>query len=766
MRQGIITLSLMLLFVAACSRTETKPVDSSTQPAIDTDKYLVQNNSDADGEVASNATREAILKELEDLTGKLSAAKDLNEAFKLAEAIEDLGMQVAPELQAKVKLMPALPRIAGWRAVWTLGSLSNGGWDAGVKGLLEIVTSDADMAIRVAAAEVLGAIASTRHEELLRAALKDKVFDPEVRVQLAVALWRSSKDTTATSVLRELLGSDNDAFKIRAALALGEINQITQDAKPLLELLAEEPTIRGRIAKRALDYERAIKRFEAAMEGRLPGQEKVERIDTKLLDTVEKMIKERYIYPDAIAGRKLLYAAASGMLDGFDPYTCLLEDNQLRDAGEIRRFAVPTLGLLLGSARMNERSQTRLIRVLSVKPGSPAQQAGIRPGDRIYRVVRGVTPARVHELRRKDDLPYDDNPFQLLPLDEAVSQFQGAMGTTLGINIMRDGWLLSRWVHLTHQAPAYEAVTSEMLPGGIGMIHVVELNASSPTKVKEGLEALRKQELKTLILDLRDCAGGSVDAATQVASLFLPKDTLVTLSMGRSVELAPRTEYKTSGDGDLKLSITVLVNGGTADAGEVLAGALQEHKRAKVAGTRTFGRAIVQELIPLNGSELEQDARQMSLLLTVARFMGPVSGMPWYDRGVTPDTELKPRLFEGWIYDELEAAQENPAFSAYMDKLMSGDKVKLIELAKGDGRKTDGYAGFAELEKQLGLKASSEDLRFLVRQHLRLRLLTEGTDVPRVDLQEDDVFTGAVKAAAEAAGIDLSEIPEYAMLKR
>lgn len=766
MRQGLFTLFAMLLFVAACSRTETKPQDRQTPPAVDTDHYLVQNSGNGDGEVARSATREALLKELEELTTKLAAAKDLNEAFKLAESIEDLGMEAAPELQAKVKTMPVLPRIAGWRAVWTLGSLSNGGWDAGVKGLLEIVKGENEIAVRVAAAEVLGAVASTRHEQLLREALKDKVFDPEVRVQLAVALWRSSKDTTATSVLRELLASDNDAFKIRAALALGEINQITQDAKPLLEMLADEPTLRGRIAKRALDYERAIKRFEAAMEGRLPGTEKVDSIDTKLLDTVEKMIKERYIYPDAIAGRKLLYAAASGMLEGFDPYTCLLEDNQLRDAGEIRRFAVPTLGLLLGSAKLNARSQTRLTRVLSVKPGSPAQKAGIRAGDRIYRVVRGVSAKRVHELRRKDDLPDETTPFQLLPLDEAVSQFQGALGTTLGISIMRDGWLLSRWVHMTHSAPDFEPVTTEMLPGGIGMIHVVELNASSPVKVREGLEALKKEGLKTLILDLRNCAGGSVEAATQVAASFLPKGTLVTLSIGRSPELAPRTEYRTATDGDSKLSLTVLVDGGTADSGEVLAGALQEHGRAKVAGTKTFGRAIVQELIALNGTELEQDARQMSLLLTVARFMGPVSGMAWYDRGVTPDTELTPRLFEGWIYDELEAAYENPVFSAFMDKLMSLEQDKLLALAKGDGRKTEGYPGFAELEKQLALKAGSEELRFLVRQQLRVRLLAKGADVQLVDLQEDDVFTGTVKAAAAAAGIDLSEIPEYAMLKR
>ncbi|MCA8920011.1 MAG: hypothetical protein KDB32_13100, partial [Planctomycetes bacterium] len=414
-----------VMLIGACSqKNQPEPESATVLNRSDIENHVVQNDNSSDGEVASKATKEALLKEMDGAVKQLAKAKTLDESFRIAESLENLGRDIAPELQERVKTLPELPRIAGWRAVWTLGSINNNGWDKAIDGLLAIVVGDGDVAVRVSSAEVLGALASTRHEEKLSKALNDQVFTPEVKVQLAVALWRSSKDIEATKVLREMLKSENDSFKIQAALALGEINQLTSDAKPILEMIADEPTLRGRTAKRALDYERAIKRFEAALENKLPGQEKVEKIDTRLLDSVEQMIKERYIYPDAVSGRKLLYAAASGMLEGLDPYTCLLEDNQLRDAGEIRRFAVPTLGIMLGSAKMDEKREIRLIRVLSVRPGGPAELAGIRPGDRIYRVLRGVTEQQIHDLRLdSSDLPDESHPFQTLPLDEAISEF-------------------------------------------------------------------------------------------------------------------------------------------------------------------------------------------------------------------------------------------------------------------------------------------------------------------------------------------------------
>jgi carboxyl-terminal processing protease len=756
-----------LVCVVACSRSKPQPAPESTDTREHVDKVLVQATGD-NGATADKATREGLLVELDGLMERLHKAENLAAAFRIVEKIEDLGQSVAPTLQERVPKLAPVPRIAGYRAIWTLGSLENDGWDTGVKGLLGMVTGEGEIAHRVAAAEVLGAVASTRHEAILRKALNEQVFEPEVRVQLAIALWRSNRDPAATKVLNDLLSSDNDSFRIMAALALGEINQLTADSTPILEKLADEPTMRGRAAKRALDFGRAMKRFDAAMAGNYPGQPKVEPIDVRLLDNLQRMIRERYIYPDAVSGKKLIYAAASGMLEGLDPYTCLLEDNQLRDAGEIRRFAVPTLGLMLGSARLQENRQIRLTRVLSVKPDSPADRAGLQPGDRIYRVVRGVTPAAVHKLRADSSGLGDEVvPFQELPLDEAITQFQGAVGTTIGMQTFRDGWLLSRWVHVTHEKPEFEAVSHEMLPGNIGMVHVVELNAASPPQVKAAVAELREKKAVALILDLRSCAGGSVEAATQVAGLFLANDTLVSYSMGRSAELAPKVEHRTSNaEADVATPLVVLVNGGTADAGEVLAGALREHQRARIAGQKTFGRAIVQELIPLSAKELDEDGRAAALLLTVARYHGPVSGVAWYDRGVEPDVTLTPRLFEGWIYDQFEQATEG-ALPAYLDTLFKDTELdKLKKLATGDARNPAAWPGLDELYTKLGLQFEKEDLRYLVRREVRARLIEQEAGINQADLQEDYMFTGAVKEAARLAKIDLTEIPEYAIISK
>ncbi|MDC1141535.1 S41 family peptidase [Planctomycetota bacterium] len=771
MKRILVFAAAALLF-GACSNKTDSATRAETDDRSQFDTALLQKDG-AGAEAARKASRKELEDQLNILIPKLKVTTTLQEAFRVGEAIQDLGKDAGPMLQKRLVFLENNAKIAGARALWHLDV-----WDPAINELLTLAigvnsvdaegnqTISTPVEVRVAAAEVLGALASIRHEKMLRTALKESIFQPEVKIQLAVALWRSAKDVEATRILREMLKSDNDTFKIAAALALGEINQLTNDAKEVLEIIAEEPTLRGRTARRSLEYERAIQRFEAAIENRLPGQPKVGRIDTKLLDALEEMIKARYIYPDAIAGRKLLYAAANGMLNGMDPYSVLLEDGQLRHAAEIKRFSVPTLGLNLGSKKLNEDSNVRLMQVLSVVPGGPADKAGLRSGDRIYRVLRNVTADRVHEIRKdSSDLPNEKVSLQSLPLDESIVQFQGVPGTQFGLQVMREDWLLTRWIHIQHAEFETEAVTHEMLPANLGLIRVNELSASSSAKVAAAVKELSDGGAKALILDLRNSAGGSAEAAAKVAGEFLPKDTLVTYSMGRSIKLAPSKEYRTTTETQTKLPLTVIVNGGTCDGAEILAGALKDYGRAILAGSNTFGRSIVQELIALQSEELKEDKKQASLLLTVARYYSPKSELAFYDRGVAPDIELKAHLFEGWIYDELEAATESADFEAYMTKLLTGESATLAALANADGRDAAKYDGLAKLHEKLGLHTEVEELRYLVRHTLRERLKANGVKIYKTDLQEDTVFGQALKAAAESAKIDLSGIPEYESLK-
>jgi carboxyl-terminal processing protease len=619
-----LTLFAAAIVLAACSPSAPAPAAKATLGVSterdNLDGVVVQTGGD-NGEAAKAAAKAEKVANLKKLLERLGKAENLNDSFTISEEIEDLGKDVKDELIAGLKDMAPIPRIAGLRALYTCT-----GYDESVSGLLALVIAEGDNSMRVAAAEVLGTVASERHAKLLTEAINKQVFEPEVRVQLALALWNSARDIEAKKVLRGMLTADNESFRIAAALALGETQDFT-DAKPILEILAEEPTVRGRVARRMLEWEKEIKRLEAVLQDNIPGEKKPEKIDTRLLDTVQGMIQERYIYPDNVSGRKLLYAAASGMLDGFDPYTCLLEDNQLRDAAEIRRFAVPTLGITLGKVRIRATRRERVTVVLAVVPGSPADKAGIRPLDRIFRVLKDITPERVNQLRVSDrDLPFDEHALQTLPLDEAITRFKGAVGQTCALQFRRDKWLLSRWVHMVHEAPVEEPVLFETLPGGFGMIHVHDLSATAPAKIGEALAAFKTAGVKGIMLDLRGAAGGSVEAATQIAGYFLKKGSLVTYSIGRSEQLAPKTDYKTAGETpDVATPVVVITDSGTADAAEVLAAALKEHGRAKTVGQKTFGRALVQELIPLNAAEPDSDKRKLGLLLTVARYYTPVA---------------------------------------------------------------------------------------------------------------------------------------------
>jgi len=206
----------------------------------------------------------------------------------------------------------------------------------------------------------------------------------------------------------------------------------------------------------------------------------------------------------------------------------------------------------------------------------------------------------------------------------------------------------------------------------------------------------------------------------------------------------------------VKLPLVVVVNGGTADAAEILAAALQEHKRAKIAGSKTYGRAIVQELFPLQA----EDGKH-SLLITIARFSTPVEKRILFDTGVKPDVTGMPASFEGWVYDELDDLRASSAMTVYVNNLLEKDEAKSIELAKGDGRDVSRYPGWTDFRKAHENHLTDEMLRWAVRRELRTKLAAAGKLGGGADLEEDGEFVAGLKALGAATGVDLSQVPEY-----
>ncbi|MCA8940631.1 MAG: hypothetical protein KDB07_12515, partial [Planctomycetes bacterium] len=201
------------------------------------------------------------------------------------------------------------------------------------------------------------------------------------------------------------------------------------------------------------------------------------------------------------------------------------------------------------------------------------------------------------------------------------------------------------------------------------------------------------------------------------------------------------------------------VDGGTADAAEVFAAALQDNGRAKLVGQYSFGRAIIQKVIPLQAKEGKH-----ALLLTVGKYYTPEDQSAIHNHGLAPDTEASPFVEEGWVFDELDIVRESGAIKTYVQELITKHEAKAIELAKGDGESSEGYPEFAALVAKVkankDIHLEEQHLRRALRSELRL-VLSQADKLSGGDLQEDHIFMSGLETLAKSAGVDLSKFDAY-----
>lgn len=777
------TLLVAGMSTSACSQTDPKsqqtPQESPTSvanTANDADRNATISTDTSFGPYTALHIADAPklapkqTEELKRLIDELGETTDFDSAFQKAELIEEIGLGAAPRLVEVVNDLELLPRIAALRTLYNLAE-----WDIAVAGLTQIATKDIpERELRLAAADLLSELASPRHKTLLQDALRN-VFDIEVKIEIALALWKTSKDTLAKKALYDLLTSDSENYRIKAALALGRMGDLTQ-ASEILEVIASEPTSRGEIAQLALERESLLRVFARMMERAPRKPDNMIKVDTALIDEMVSMIRERYIYADRSHPHRLMLEAAAGMLNGLDPYTTYLNEVQMRRAADLREFRVQSLGISLGAAPIREGRNFRVPMIVSVAPGSPAARAGLRPGDQLRDIAAGVTSARIHEWRLgapTESTETVGDEFFSKRLGEQVGFLYGSEGTSTGLLIFRDDWLLPQWIRLVHEAPKQDKLQEQMLPGQLAYIRTGALDANSPAAFKAALQKAQAAEAKGLLIDLRDTSNGSVEAAVQIASMLIEADKLVTYSMGRSEVLGKRREFMTSGEfRELKLPVTVLINRGTADAAEILAAALKDHERAKLAGQRTFGRAIVQEMmtfearVPDAQNEEKSEVVNHALLLTTARFYTPLSDMVIYDAGVMPEVAGTAHSFEGWVYEELDDLRDSGKLDAYVSKLLADEPELAMNLAKGDGGDATKYTGLADLTKGSESHLVDQHLRWAVRRELRMRLIQAGKLKDVADLQEDQAFVEGLRELAKETGVDLTKYDEYKFVSR
>jgi carboxyl-terminal processing protease len=305
--------------------------------------------------------------------------------------------------------------------------------------------------------------------------------------------------------------------------------------------------------------------------------------------------------------RDVEYAAVNGMLRTLDPHTVLLTPDVYEEMRTSTRGEFGGLGIVI-SIREDQ------LTVIKPMENTPASRAGLKRGDKIVQI--------------------DDEVTLNMPLNEAVDRLRGAPGSDVEVWITRPGkggFAKAKKISLTRAVIQIPSVQSKMLSAGVGYVHIESFQGNTDSDLEAALEKLRQTGMKGLVLDLRDDPGGLLEQAVRVSDLFLTSGTIVVTS---SNDPSDRDEKFARADGtEPPYPMVVLVNGRSASASEIVAGALKGHDRALIVGERTFGKGSVQVLYDFeDGSALK---------LTIAQYLTP-GDVSIQEVGIVPDIAIDP----------------------------------------------------------------------------------------------------------------------------
>ncbi len=371
----------------------------------------------------------------------------------------------------------------------------------------------------------------------------------------------------------------------------------------------------------------------------------------KKFSEVYARVKRDYV--EEVDDKKLIANAISGMLSGLDPHSAYLDEE---DYTELR---VGTSGEF-GGLGIEVGMENGFVKVISPIDDTPAQKAGIKAGDLIIRL--------------------DDKPVKGLTLGEAVKIMRGKPGEPINLLVVRDGENKPLNIKIVRAIIKVKSVKQRILEPGYGYIRISSFQSKTTAGVKKAINTLKqenKKQLNGIVLDLRNNPGGVLSGAVGVSDIFLTKGNIV-YTEGRVADALMR--YDATPDDLLDdAPIVVLVNEGSASASEIVAGALQDHKRALIVGKKTFGKGSVQTVLPLD--------EKTAVKLTTARYFTP-SGRSIQAKGIEPDIRIasleltknknegdKPDAFKSLSEADLTGHLSNP--NGKKDNNTQGDKNAL-----------------------------------------------------------------------------------------
>ncbi|MSR67633.1 S41 family peptidase [Candidatus Peribacteria bacterium] len=325
-------------------------------------------------------------------------------------------------------------------------------------------------------------------------------------------------------------------------------------------------------------------------------------VDITLFWSVWRLLSKHYIEPEKLETKSMVFGAVSGMVSAIgDPYTLFMTPQ------DTKIFESALSGTLEGIGAQLDLKDRQVLVVAPIK-GSPAEKAGLQPKDLIVSV--------------------DGKSVEGMALENVVSMIRGPKGTFVTLEVKRASTVAMITITVVRDAIHIPSVESKVIATATGSIGYVALNQfgdDSVAELKKAISSFPKEGLKGVVLDLRFNGGGYLEGAVDLVSMFLEVGDVVTVEHR---ENEPEIHRVTGSSILPDMPLVVLINGGSASASEIAAGALQDHKRAKIIGTQSFGKGTVQEIIELPGGS--------SLRVTVAHWLTP-AGQDLGKKGVTPD---------------------------------------------------------------------------------------------------------------------------------
>ncbi|CAD7838958.1 MAG: Carboxyl-terminal protease (EC 3.4.21.102) [Olavius algarvensis Gamma 3 endosymbiont] len=351
--------------------------------------------------------------------------------------------------------------------------------------------------------------------------------------------------------------------------------------------------------------------------------------DLQAFTEVFSKVKSDYV--ESVDDKKLIEDAIRGMLNGLDPHSAFLNTSEFSD------LKIGTTGQF-GGLGIEVGMENGFVKVISPIDDTPASRAGIQASDLIIKL--------------------DDKSVKGMTLNDAVKLMRGKPNTDIDLTIVREGEAKPLVIKITREIIRVKSVKNRMLEPGYGYVRITNFQSRTTTDLLKAISDLQKQaQLKGMVLDLRNNPGGVLNDAVGVSDAFI-NDGLIVYTEGRLDDSSHRY-LATPGDSLNGAPLVVLINGGSASASEIVAGAVQDHKRGIIMGTKSFGKGSVQTIQELrNGSAVK---------LTTARYFTP-KGRSIQAKGIEPDIQLSTvklsekdeKARETYSESDLEGSLSNP----------------------------------------------------------------------------------------------------------